>query len=96
MTIFVKANLSLPTAFVAAGLSLVIGAAAASAAPSSDVYRDSATGPNDAPISQRLEVVRAPEPGRATATERRLKTVIRRTTKRTDVVEAPRTGRGRM
>ena len=77
-------------------LALVVVATAAIAAPNSDAYRKSATGPNIAPISERLEVVRAPEPGRAAAAESRLRTEFQRTVRRTDVVEAPRPGRGRM
>lgn len=83
-------------ATLAWGLTVIIFGAAAIAAPNSDVYRQSATGPNVAPIAERLDVVRAPEPGRAAATESRLRTVIQRSVKRTDVVESPRTGRGRL
>ncbi len=87
------------TAFIAVlvgCLTLVVLSTVAIAAPKSDVYRNSATGPNVAPITERLDVVRAPEPGRAAAAESRLRTVFQRTVKRTDVVEAPRPGRGRM
>ena len=75
---------------------IAVGAVTASAAPNNDAYRASATGPNAGPIYQTLEVVRAPEPGRATAVVPALRTVFTRTIKRTDVVEAPRPGRGRM
>lgn len=89
-------KLTASAATLALGLTVIICASAAIAAPNSDVYRQSATGPNVAPISERLDVVRAPETGRAAAAESRLKTVIQRSVKRNDVVEAPRTGRGRL
>jgi hypothetical protein len=83
-------------AALASSLIIAVGSVAASAAPNSDVYRASATGPDAAPISEQLVVVHAPEPGRAVAPVLVLRTVFRRTTKRTDIVEAPQLGRGRM
>ena len=96
MITLAKSGGTLTAAVLALGVSLVIGLSAASAAPNSDAYRASATGPTAAPITERLEVVRAPVPGRAAATEARLRTTFERTIRRTDVVEAPRPGRGRM
>ena len=83
-------------AALAGWATLLVLSTVAIAQPNSDAYRDSATGPDVAPISEQLDVVRAPEPGRATAAESRLRTVFQRTVKRTDIVEAPRPGRGRM
>lgn len=91
-----KSGGTLTAAVLVLGFSLAIGPATAIAAPNSDAYRTSATGPTAAPIMERLEVVRAPVPGRVAATEARLRTTFERTVRRTDVVEAPRPGRGRM
>ncbi len=96
MLTLTRAVRTLTAAVLASIFLLAAGSMTASAAPNSDVYRASATGPDAAPISQQLEVVRAPEPGRATAPVSALRTVFRRTIKRTDVVEAPRPGRGRL
>ena len=83
-------------AALASSLIIAVGSVVVRAAPNSDVYRASATGPDAAPISEQLVVVRAPEPGGAVAPVLVLRTVFRRTTKRTDIVEAPQLGRGRM
>ena len=77
-------------------LLIAFGSATAWAAPNNNSYRSPAASPAPGPIYETVGTVRAPEPGRAIAVTPAFRTVFARTVRRTDIVEAPRPGRGRM